>query len=131
MAEDAIQEACKRALMWHTSFDNTKTFDKWFNSILNNSLRDLLAEEKRGGTKIEYKDWQDTRIAPEKKVSDILTQVEEDIAQLPDDKREVATLYFLKGYTPREICKIVEMTNNSVRSFLKRYKQTLEEAYGT
>lgn len=38
-AEDVVQEAYARALRYQDSFDGTN-FDRWFNTILNNALRE-------------------------------------------------------------------------------------------
>ena len=118
--------------MWNSSFDGSKPFDKWFNSILNNSLYALINEERRGGVKVEYKEEFAESYTPSHRLSfDIVKQVEEAIDKLDTPKKEVAKLYFLKGYNPKDICQIVDMSNNAVRQFIKRYKKLLEDIYET
>lgn len=131
MAEDAIHLACERALRWHSSFDGTKSFDKWFYSILNNAVFSIINEERRGGVKVEYKEEFDLGYKPDKMSFDIVRKVEALIDELDSPKRDVARLYFLQGYTPRDICQIVDMSNNAIRQFIKRYRKVLEETYDT
>jgi RNA polymerase sigma factor (sigma-70 family) len=131
MSEDAIQEACSRALRWSGSYNKEKPFDDWMSAILNNAIYAIVNEERRGGVKIEFKEDFITSHKMDEWSQDIVEKVKSDIKTLEDQKREVATLYFLHGYTPRDICQIVGMTNNAVRQFIKRFKKVLGEKYGS
>ena len=49
-AEDAVQEAYTRALAYYKTFNpESGVFEKWFENILNNSVRNLNSEARSKG----------------------------------------------------------------------------------
>lgn len=130
MAEDAIQEACLRCIRFSDSYDGSRPFDEWFYTIMRNALTDKLKEDKNYGMSFEYND--ELSIAPDRTIwdYDIVAMVNEDIKLLPQPRRDICNLYFMKGYTPRDISSVLDVTNNKARSIVKRFKRTLEAKYG-
>lgn len=131
MAEDAVQDACIRAMIYSHSYDTGKHFDGWFNTLLRNALMDVLATDRRGGMHVEYKEELDVRDYKETASSGIFLKVSDEINNLPEPRKEICRLYFLCDMKPREIEQVVEASGNSIRGIIKRFKKHLEETYGT
>lgn len=131
MAEDALQNACVRAIVYSYTYDTDKDFTDWFSRILRNALMDVLAQERRGGIHVEYKEEVDVREYADTQNFDVVAKAMAEIEKLPEPRREICRLYFLFGMTPREIEQVVENNNKSIRDIIFRFKKHLKETYGT
>lgn len=49
MAEDAVQDACVKALMYKDSYNSDKDFDDWMYGNIKLCVKDVLAKDRRGG----------------------------------------------------------------------------------
>lgn len=49
MAEDAIQDACVKALSLDTGISGIEDFDNWFFSLVTKAVSDVVNKERRGG----------------------------------------------------------------------------------
>lgn len=129
MVEDSIQSACVKALRLSDAYDPTRNFNDWFQSILTNCLKDVIADDKKQGvTTTEPEDILDSsNVSPWLKR--LMGSVSEDIAQLPQPRRDICHHYYVLGKTPREVSEDVGVSSNSVRSIIKRYKKVLEDKY--
>lgn len=127
MAEDAIQDACVRALSYSVTFDRDKDFSDWFAIIRRNALMDILAIERRCGTQLEYKEEMDGREYAESLSSDIVDKAKLLIDDLPEGRREICKLYFIHGLAPREIEQVVDKSNKAIRDIICRFKKQLGE----
>ena len=129
-AEDIVQESYARAFQFCKSYDKERPFEGWFVTILNNTLKQYKSDERRLGMAVEYDEDYDSVWDFDEEASDILDRIKADIAAQPQPYRDVYTLYFLNQYAPREIVQVVDITNNAVRSAVKRFKKVLEAKYG-
>lgn len=126
-AEDVVQEAFTRAWQFYPSFNpNIGTLDTWFNSILFNSLRDYQ-REMRGEPASQA-----CEICPE----DIITSNKLDpvvlvakIEQVTNHKhRRVLDLFFVMGYTSKEISQIEEgISVSNVTTIVNRFRKEICE----
>jgi len=130
-AEDVVQEAFTRALKYHRSFNPAITpFDTWFSRILENSLRTHTKERKAQG--MVYDDRTDNLVThtPNSFLRRFLSEINEDINNLSDMKKEVMNLSFFTGYTPTDISKIVNINVGAIRVMIHRFREELRMKYG-
>lgn len=130
--EDVVQEAFTRALKYIHLYDPDRgDFSKWFNGILFNTFRDLQNEE-RGYQELHrsivagdilhgssYNVYINTK---KFNISDAVDMV------LNEKHRRILRLFFILGYSTREISQIVERTTQTnVTTIVLRFKQMLSE----
>lgn len=130
-AEDVVQEAFARACQYITSFDPAnREFGSWFNSILNNALRDFKREERSAGTAV-----QEDRVVDslELKVHDetILEQLAQEISSMPSVKaREVLRQFVFLGYSAKECARTTDASLPYVRKVVQNFYNYAREVYG-
>lgn len=130
-AEDVVQEAFTRALKYHKSFNpDTQEIGAWFNSILNNALRNSKLAERRMGMSVEYVEEMDEVVDLQEWEGDMVKNIKDDVASKPAQVRQVLQLYLFKQYKPREIAQVLDMSNAYIRTIAKEFKQECREKYG-
>ncbi len=125
--EDVVQEAYYRAIRYQRSFDGTN-FDRWFSTILNNTLRehkntskgfsttDFDEEEMEGTPCILYP-------------SAVMAQVYELIDTKSPLQIEILMLYFHQEYTARDISHILPYPYKQIHQIIQRFRNELKELY--
>ena len=142
-AEDLMQEAALLAHRGFAAFEPGTNFKAWFFTILTNCYRSKYRRDRRRPT-VELEDVADLylyRRAPEAgfpregpdPASALLDklgteQVEAALAELPEDYRVVATLYFMQDFSYEEIASAVGCPVGTVRSRLHRGRKMLQKA---
>lgn len=130
-AEDIVQEAFLRAIMFEKSYDRKRaSYRTWFNGILWNCLRDhnkLL----RGTPPTEAGDFSAEDVAGELNLLDTPetnNYVRNQIKLVKNLKhRRVLELFFLLGYTSNEITQIEEdISVTNVTTIVTRFKENLK-----
>lgn len=127
-AEDVVQEAFARALKYWDTYDpNNKELGAWFNTILNNTLKDFKRGELMYGMCIEF----DENLYKGTELSLTNHHMVGKVKQLIEDKRdhtrEILSLYYLKGYKPQDIEQILDVSNKSIRMAVWRFKDEVKE----
>lgn len=129
-AEDAIHDAYERALKYFPSFNPAKSaFTVWFSRILVNALKDQFSKNMGRSNDLEF----DEEIAdgtpcehyPRKMYDEIVGRIEgrrEHIA-------EILNLYFVNGYTARDISRMVESSHVAVSQTIFRFREELRKDY--
>lgn len=131
-SEDIVQEAFTRAIQYKDSFDPTrKEFGAWFNTILNNSLRDHMKSERISGCSIEYDEFMDEPYVPTEEEEQLYKIISAIIEEKPQPYRDVLYLYFIRDYKPKEIARVVELTNTNIRKIVERFKRETREGLET
>lgn len=123
-AEDVVQEAFARALKYWDSFNpDHHKLGAWFNTILNNSLKDFKREELQYGMCLEL----DEGIASEEAkqaLSDVrIDAVEALIESKHGIVRDVLRLVFCRGYKPSEVIQVLNVNSKFVYNVVDRFKQ--------
>lgn len=129
-AEDVVQEAFARALKYWGSFDpKRQELGAWFNSILNNALRQFMKEELISGTCDEFhEEWHEgTRL--HQTAAHTLRHVEEIIGEKPEPLRTLLDLYFIKGYKPRELVEVLDLKNQAIRFQIMQFRNELRTKF--
>jgi RNA polymerase sigma-70 factor (ECF subfamily) len=126
-ADDLVQEALKRALVY---FDGDRQIDNlraYLFTILHNVRIDLLKQKMRTGTQVPVDDA--NLVAVEASQSDRFAcrQVVEAIRYLSEEHREVLLLVGLEGMSYREAAEILGLKIGTVMSRLSRARAALRK----
>lgn len=127
-AEDVVQESFYRAIKYWDSYDDTKkTIGAWFNTILNNALKDFKRDELNYGMCLELDEEQLDGVEMSQTDGDMLKRIGMFIDGKNESHREILDLYFHKGYKPREIAQITDVDNKTIRMAIWRFKEDVKE----
>lgn len=130
-AEDIVQDAFECALRYRNSFDPSRQgLGAWFNAILNNCLRRFKKDERLLGMSVEYVEELDDPVNTLDWTEDIVKLISGEINRKNMPVRQALWLYFFKGYKPREIAQVVEMSNCCIRTSVKEFRQKMQAKYG-
>jgi RNA polymerase sigma-70 factor (ECF subfamily) len=132
-AEDAVQEACLRAIR---HFDGFRGVDgrAWLLSIVRNTCFTLLRRRRSGGEAIEFEEemhsMEDESSGPEADLTRTIAaeRVQEGLARLPAEFREVLVLRELEDLSYKEIAQIAGVPIGTVMSRLARGRKQLSAA---
>lgn len=124
-AEDVVQDAFERALKYYHTYDSSHEFEAWFNTILNNSYKDWIKDNRNQGMVVEYDEEKDDPLP----MADLKTEsvVQREMTKLCSNQRHAAHLYFNAGLMPREISQIVDMTPRTVAKSISQFKRHIRE----
>ena len=126
--EDVVQTAYERALKYSRSF-NGEDFDRWFNTILNNTLREYKNIQK-GHASFEYDDAEDGEGTPcNMYPGRIIAQIYELIEAKSPIHSEILMLYFHQEYSPRDISLMTTYKYKMVHQIILRFRNELKEMY--
>lgn len=129
-AEDVMQEAYARALNYLDSFDPmVKGFGAWFNSVINNSLRDFKSTERiRGMARSLDKEENLADIAQDQEIIDKLMQ---EVESIPNEKsREILKMFVFLGYSAKEVARVVDTNMSNIRRTINEFYKYAREVYG-
>jgi RNA polymerase sigma factor (sigma-70 family) len=129
-AADLVQEASMRAYRFFHKFEKGTNFKGWACTILRNLFINQYRKVKKEPTKVNYDDLENYISAPE------TTGFEEEvfgeglqsvIDDLSEDLKTVITLYYVEGFSYKEISKIMKCPIGTVMSRLHMAKQILKK----
>lgn len=126
-AEDVVQEAYARALKYYKSFDGSN-FDRWFNTILNNTLKEHKNSEK-GFATTTFEEEEMAGVP----CSHFPDRIVVEIGQLIQTKSlvqiEVLNLYFHQEFSAKDISRITEHSYATTHQIIQRFRNELRELY--
>ncbi|QVJ12717.1 hypothetical protein [Pseudomonas phage PSA11] len=130
-AEDIVQEAFARALKYWNSYDpERKELGAWFNSILNNALRDFKRDERRYGMCEEFDEEEVDGVVLSQTESGLRKFIDRAIAERPSNVADVLHLYFILGYKPREIVEVTDADAAFVSRMVYNFREELKGQVG-
>ena len=126
--EDVVQEAYARALKYHKSF-NGDNFDRWFSTVLNNTLKEHKNMMK-GHTTVEYEEDEaegtDCTLYPRRVMKEVFELIDtKSVVQM-----EVLKLFFEQEYTAKDISKITPYSYAMTHQIIQRFRNELRDLYG-
>jgi len=137
-AEDAVQEIFVKAYSSLDSFDPSRRFYSWLYTIAVNHLRSLNRKrERRGGSDIPYEDTVSEAVrkdemseAPDSAVVQREGEriAHEALSELEEKHREVFVLRMVEGLSGKETARILDIPENTVKTYLRRAKEKLIES---
>lgn len=133
-AEDVVQEAFARAIRYFDSFigETEEDLNRWFDRILRRCLYDFKRIEiKQGMTQDEIeKADPDADITYTYGVENrTAEEIVEEIGNQKGDRRNLLHMYFLKGYTMKDIAMVMDMTPKQVDNVVAYFKKQMQEKY--
>lgn len=124
--EDVVQAAYERAIRYHRQFSKEE-FAKWFSIVLNNALRDYLAEER--GYVPHTGDEEDPEPGCPHYPKQIVKEIYTRIKRKPPEQAEILMLYFKHKYSAKDIANITEHTYAKSYHIIERFRNELREVY--
>lgn len=124
-AEDCVQEAFTRAYLFRQKYDGSYPFDRWFFRILINECRRRMARRIRREYNETAIDLMDFMPGKEDPVRDY--ELYDAIAALTDQQKECIILKYLSGFSEKEISKVLDLNQNTVKSRLFKARAALRK----
>lgn len=118
---DAVQETLLKAYEKLPTLKREKFFRTWITRILINECKGILRRRKNV---IPYEDYMDNARMFEENRYDHLYMA---IMELPEDLRILVTLYYIEGFSQKEISEILEIPTGTIKSKLSRARDSLKE----
>jgi RNA polymerase sigma-70 factor (ECF subfamily) len=140
-AEDLVQDAALLAHRGFGSFTEGSNFRAWFYRILLNRFYSNYRRQRRAGVAVELEDTPETYLAEQAEAAGLRPNedtvaalvdrldaeaIDRALAELPDEFRTAATLYFMQDLPYQEIAEILDVPIGTVRSRLHRARRMLQ-----
>lgn len=128
-AEDIVQEAFARCLTYLPAYDGKSPFENWFSRILQNCFKEYMNVERNYGMNTTKEDVDvPCPISLENKrlVHDVKKYIEEKVAE---DEREILNLYYIRGYSLKDVKKITDEKYRRVNYVVYKFKEVLDKAF--
>jgi len=129
-ADDLIQDTLVRALAKQHLWQEGSNLRAWLFTLMHNLHVNVVRQAVREGTMIDVDDVSATLVAiSDPTASRQLSELEEAIARLPIEQREVVLLVGLEGLRYDEAAEILRVPVGTVRSRLSRARETLRRLF--
>lgn len=126
-AEEIVQEAWVRAVERLDRFGGRSSFRTWLCGIVVNCHRERARRRLRDPEPLDVAPAAKVVAFPGRRPKADTIDVERALARLPDGYREVVVLYYLNGYTHREIGDLLGIDPGTSKSQLSRGRARLRE----
>jgi RNA polymerase sigma-70 factor (ECF subfamily) len=128
-AEELTQDIFVRAWEAIASFKFQSAFGTWLHRLGTNVvLGHIRTEKRREGKVSSTADLEAFETGVRQAMPETKLDLERAIASLPDGAREVLVLHDIEGYRYREIAKMTEIAEGTVKSQLNRARRLVREA---
>ena len=128
-AEDVVQEAYARAMQYYKSFNPERSdLERWFSTILINATKDLKRQERMDGM-VADEDVTDTADMTAY-TNELLGLVRKEMEHAPPGATDALELYYIWGYTAKEVAEQTDHTHYSVKGLVKRFREYMRSTYG-
>jgi RNA polymerase sigma-70 factor (ECF subfamily) len=128
-AADLVQEAALRGYRFFHRFERGTNFKGWILTVLRNLFINEYRRHKREPGKVSYDEVEGFIGAPDMKgfEEEIFGEMlQRAIDQLPEEMRTVLTLFYVDGFSYKEISKIMDCPIGTVMSRLHMAKRYLK-----
>jgi RNA polymerase sigma-70 factor (ECF subfamily) len=123
-AEDIVQETLLGALKSAGRFEGRSSLSTWLSRILSNQVALFLRSRR-----VRRTDALPETVATRVGDPDARMQVEQMLAALSDEHRQIIVLRELEGFTYDEIAEVLQIPRGTVESRLHRARQALKERF--
>lgn len=121
---DAIQETIVKAFSKINTLKSDRYAKTWLIKILMNECYGIMRKEKR---LVSLEDYMPEDLAAE---SEDYSDLYEAISRLPKEAGLTITLYYMEGYSVKEIAELMETTESAVKNRLARARAKLRNELG-
>jgi len=129
-AEDVCQEVFVQLWQKINNFRGDSKFSTWLHSVATNVVLSHLRKHKNWLQRvfsIEEKQVEESAVSPDVEHSALASELDRNIAKLPERARLVFVLFAVEGYRHEEISKMLGMAVGSSKSQYHRAKTLLRE----
>ena len=127
LAKDILQESLIRIFKNIDSYQHRGSFEAWMRKITVNCalhwLRKTYLERETQVAEFQTQEAIQPEIWDKLDTEDIIALIQ----QLPDGFRTVFNLYFIEGYSHKEIAELLQITESTSRSQLTRARSILQK----
>ena len=126
--EDAVQETMIEAFNSLKKLRNNNLFKKWIIKILINKCNKVY---KKRMNNISYDELDAEKFVGNNFTEHVISDLEFDdmLKTLNYDEKIAVVLYYLEDYTTKDISKILKISENTIKSRLRRAKVKMKENY--
>ena len=118
---DAMQNAILHAFEKLHTLRNEKYFKTWLTRILINECNHIIRSRKE---QIPYEDYYESEVVTEQ---EDYTPVYEAVMELEENYRTPFVLFYVEGFSIKEVCQILELSQGTVKTRLYRSRKLLKE----
>lgn len=118
---DAMQNAILHAFEKLHTLRNERYFKTWLTRILINECNHIIRSRKE---QIPYEDYYESRTSVEQ---EDYSPVYEAVRELDGNYRMPFVLFYVEGFSIKEICQILELSQGTVKTRLYRSRKLLKE----
>lgn len=123
-AADAMQDAILKCWRDIDKLKHDKYFKTWLTRILINCCKDIIRKNSRAVYVESYEG-----IEPCDNTQFSESSIKECFDGLSDNYRLILTLYYSQGFSVKEISKMLNMNQNTVKSRLSRGREQFKKLY--
>lgn len=123
--EDAIQETIVKSYLQLNKLKNINKFNFWITKILVNECNNIYRKSKV--VHIQYDDYVFPINVEYENTLDNQMMYSKIMNLLAPEDRIIMVLYYSDGYTTKQISKIININENTIKGRLKRAKENLRE----
>lgn len=118
---DAMQNAILHAFEKLHTLRNETYFKTWLTRILINECNHIIRSKRE---QIPYEEYYEARtMTPQEDVSEVF----EAVMELEDNYRIPFVLFYVEGFSIKEICRILKLSQGTVKTRLYRSRKLLKE----
>lgn len=132
-ADDLCQVALERALKAESQWQAGTRLDSWMYRIMRNGwIDEIRARRRRSETFVGEEEGMNVGVADDQRIEARveLGKVDQAMAQLPPEQREVIALILVEGLAYKEAAEALDLPMGTVTSRLVRGRQALMELLG-
>lgn len=129
-AEDAVQETFLKIHRAASTYTGEASFSTWAFRILINTCYDVLRRRRRRIEEAPFDDAGETAVRPAPSVDDAKRMtLRKLLAELPEQRRSVFTLFEIEGLSHAEIGQILGITEGNSKWILFATKKDLQQKW--
>lgn len=133
-AEDLVQEATLRAYRFYHKFKRGTNFKAWIITILRNIYINEYRKRTKEPEKVEFEEVKDFISSPQ--ISGAQEEIFGEaikalIAKLPEELKTTLTLFYVEGFSYKEIARVMNVPIGTVMSRLYTARQMLKKGLST
>lgn len=129
LAEDCVSECVLTAFQKIGALKKPTSFKSWLFKILYNCCNKALTEKIKARDTVEYSSLID--LCKEDSDQSEIISLKNSLEKLTDEERTVVLLSYVAGYTSKEIGKMLNLKDSTVRSKLMRSTEKLRQMLHT